>query len=101
MNSNSPTFDSLIFDLDGTLWDTMNSCAIAWNRVIQRNQIPFRAVLPEDIRKVTGLPHEQCIRQIFQGLSEGILQLLITETMEEDNNVIADMGGELYPGVRE
>ena len=26
-------FDSLIFDLDGTLWDTCEACAVAWNNV--------------------------------------------------------------------
>lgn len=93
--------DSLIFDLDGTLWDTMEACAIAWNRVIQRNEIPFRSILPADIRKVTGLAHEQCIRQVFAGLPEDTIKTLIQETMEEDNKVIAEMGGDLYPFVPE
>ncbi len=93
--------DSLIFDLDGTLWDTMNACAVAWNRVIQRRHIPFREIFPDDIRKVTGLAHEECIRRVFLGLPEKTLQTLIQETMEEDNRVISEMGGDLYPGVAE
>ena len=28
-------FDSLIFDLDGTLWDTCEACAVAWNNVYE------------------------------------------------------------------
>ena len=32
-------FDSLIFDLDGKLWDTCEACAVAWNNVVNRNKI--------------------------------------------------------------
>jgi phosphoglycolate phosphatase len=97
MSSANRSFDSLIFDLDGTLWDTMDSCAIAWNQVIHRHRIPFRSRSPADIRAVTGMAHEQCIRSVFHGLPEETLLLLIRETMEEDNKVIGERGGLLYP----
>ena len=35
-------FDSLNFDLDGTLWNTYEACAIAWNNIFRnrRNMLP-------------------------------------------------------------
>ncbi len=95
------SFDSIVFDLDGTLWDTCSTCAIAWNNVLQRNQIPFRQILAEDVRAVTGKPHETCIRQTFLGLPEDTLQLILTQTMEEDNRLVGEKGGELYLGVKD
>ena len=93
------TLDAAVFDLDGTLWDTSASCAVAWNRVARRHGIRFREVVAEDVRGVTGRPHDECIRNVYQGLPEAELQLLADETMEEDNLVIAERGGVIYDGV--
>jgi phosphoglycolate phosphatase len=97
----SSSFDSIVFDLDGTLWDTCPSCAIAWNNVIQRNGISFRTITADDVRAVTGKPHEICIRETFAGLSEDLIQRIFLESIEEDNRIVREKGGELYPGVSE
>jgi phosphoglycolate phosphatase len=94
-------FDSIVFDLDGTLWDTCSACALAWNNIIQRNHIQFRQITVEDVRTVTGKPHETCIRETFFGLPEDALQLIFTQTIEEDNRMVREKGGELYSGVRD
>ena len=94
-------YDSLIFDLDGTLWDTSDTCALAWNNVIKNLQINFKPITSEDVRSVTGLPHIDCIRTIFSGLDNETIELISTETIKEDNKLIKDFGGELYPGVPE
>ena len=94
-------FDSLIFDLDGTLWDTSEACAVAWNNVVNRNEIEFRQVSASDVRSVTGKPHAECIKTVFSSLSNEEISNLIDETMIEDTIVIKEMGGELYKGVSE
>jgi len=93
--------DSIVFDLDGTLWDTTPACAVAWNTVLARHRIPYREILPEDVRKVTGRPHAECIRVTFSDLPPEQVEWLVEGTATEDNIVIAQMGGELYPDVPE
>ena len=94
-------FDSIIFDLDGTLWDASKACAVAWNRVLTRNGISFRKITADDVRAVTGLPHDKCIETVFKTLPDEEISLLTAETMEEDMLVITEIGGELYEDVAE
>jgi phosphoglycolate phosphatase len=93
--------DSLVFDLDGTLWDTCDACAVAWNIVLAREAIPFAEITGDDVRKVTGRSHEDCIRLTFAGLPEVQILKLVEETMTEDVVQIRLKGGTLYPGVAE
>jgi len=97
----STQFDSVVFDLDGTLWDTTPAIAVAWNQCLKRLGIAFREVLDEDVRAVTGKPHDECIRLTFQGLPQDEIQALIDMTSVEDSRVIEELGGQIYGGVSE
>jgi phosphoglycolate phosphatase len=93
--------DSVVFDLDGTLWDTCAACAVGWNRVLNRHRIPFRTITAEDVRGVAGKPHDLCIQQVFHELDPAAVAILTEETASEDNQAIAELGGNLYPGVKQ
>lgn len=93
--------DALVFDLDGTLWDTTGTCAVAWNRVLATLGITDRTVTAADVRAVTGLPHAEGIRRAFPDLPPTTIDRLTSITAEEDVAAIARDGGTLYPGVGE
>jgi phosphoglycolate phosphatase len=91
--------DAIVFDLDGTLWDTCAACAVGWNRVLERHAIRWRPITADDVRRVTGKPHDVCIRESFPGLAGAELALLTEHTQTEDVLAIKELGGDLYPGV--
>ena len=91
---------AIVFDLDGTLWDTCEACAIGWNTVASRLGID-RRVTEDDVRRVAGRSHEDCIRSVYQGLPEETIAALAYETQIEDNRIVGERGGRLYPGVAE
>ena len=88
--------DSIVFDLDGTLWDTSAACAVAWNNVLEREAIPYRLITADDVKAVTGKPHEECIRVTFSDLTETQIIRISEATMIEDNLIIDQLGGALY-----
>ncbi len=93
--------DGLVFDLDGTLWDTCDTCAAAWNEVLARLAVIHRAVTADDIRAVAGQPHLDGVRLAFPALPEWDVVRIAEATAIADNEAIARDGGVLYPGVRE
>jgi phosphoglycolate phosphatase len=92
---------TLIFDLDGTLWDTNAACALAWNRVVAELGVPFRELTEHDIRRVCGRSHREAVGIVFQGFDEALIDRICERTMEEDNRLIAQLGGQLFEGVEE
>ena len=91
MKMKTISYDSLIFDLDGTLWDTTQAIALAWNNVLERNKINFKKIDISDIKKVTGMQHDECVKTIFRSLDKKKQSLIIKQTMIEDNLMIKKM----------
>lgn len=97
----SESYDSLIFDLDGTLWNTTETCARAWNLGINRLGYNLPAITDNDIASVTGLPYEECMRRTFRGFSEEQMQEIFKTLGDCEEELILIEGGTLYDGVRE
>ena len=91
--------DSLVFDLDGTLWDTSETCAVAWNRVVRELGLGAPEVSADDMRRVAGLAHTEAVRRVFESFSESDVERVSEMTQLEDNRALAESGGILYPGV--
>src|SRR5262245_65867604 len=93
--------DAIIFDLDGTLWDSNATCAHAWNRVLARLGIAYRPITAADVRSVAGRAHVDAVREVFSGLAEDQVQQLAELTQTEDNLAIESFGAEIFHGVIE
>jgi phosphoglycolate phosphatase len=91
----------LIFDLDGTLWDTNAACAEGWNRVLLRLGVQQRKISEADIRGICGMPHRAAVGHVLAGLDESLLDEISRQTAREDIAVIAERGGTLFAGVSE
>ena len=89
--------DGLVFDLDGTLWDTNAVCASVWNEVVRELGITTdKQVSESDVRAVAGLSHRACVRAVFSDLDESAVDLVAEVTASRDNEAIGNHGGRLY-----
>lgn len=92
---------ALIFDLDGTLWDTAATCADAWNVAIQEVGVPFRTITRTDIRNIMGLTAPQVRAKIFFDLPIDVANKCLHAAFKKELELINTRGGTLYPHVTE
>ena len=95
----NPIPDSLIFDMDGTLWDAVDSYSKIWNITSDSFGIS-RRVSRADLLDGMGQTLDRIIDKVFGRdfpLKEAYLKLL----RENEARLTAEFGGTLYPGVSE
>ena len=92
--------DGIIFDLDGTLWDSCRVVSESWGETLKRVCGAERGPGPEDVKRIMGMTAEEIAAALFSqygARAEEICRLCI----HGENAYIARHGGDLYPGVPE
>src|SRR3954470_23796210 len=57
-NSLKDKFDSIIFDLDGTLWDSTGNVALAWEEARKQVDYVEEAITVERVKSITGMAYD-------------------------------------------
>lgn len=92
--------DSIIFDLDGTLWDASNACAKAWNKSLTQAGINDHEVTDDFIRSVSGLRLDVVMDTHFGFISTDKLKIVLDFYKLNELEYMRAQGGKLYPHVR-
>lgn len=92
----------ILFDLDGTLWDSGRQVAESWNEVLMRQpDVNHRVLTTEDIHSVMGLPMDEIGRRCFAGLPEERVKELLKACELHENEYIRQHGGCLFHGLEQ
>ena len=100
-NSLQEKFDSIIFDLDGTLWDSTGNVAMAWQDAISKVDYVDEVMTREKIRSITGLAYNVIFDTLFSYLETDKRTELMQLCAKSELETLHTKGGELYPSLDE
>ncbi|MBU5593068.1 HAD family hydrolase [Clostridium sp. MSJ-4] len=93
--------DSIIFDLDGTLWDSTQGVMESFNKTISKyNEVKDKLTI-EDIKGIMGLCIEDIALRFFPYLDKEKGLEIIKCCCEEECGHLENKGGILYDGLEE
>jgi len=93
-------YDSLIFDLDGTLWDTCGIVVKSWNRAVKLLGIDRRPITRDDIRGVMGMAHVEILGHFLTDLDRSMQEKVLDLGYELEQQALQKEGGELFPDTK-
>lgn len=91
----------LIFDMDGTLWDSSENVAAAWDEKIKELGYSGLNITRSDIMGVMGLTMDKIADILFGSLPEGERMELLNKCCDNENSYLLRNGGVLFPELEE
>lgn len=92
-------FDSLIFDMDGTLWDAVPSYCRIWEYTLDEFGLGDIKVTREELDRLMGKPVDILVDTI---VTRHVDRTRFLEALDaNEDRLMPVLGGRLYPGVKE
>lgn len=91
----------IIFDMDGTLWDSSTEVAFSWSKAIESSDITDRVLTKEDFMRVMGKPMDELIAALFPELERSQQMELLDHCGKVENEYLKEHGAVLYPQVEQ
>ncbi len=93
--------DSLIFDLDGTLWDSVDGIVTSWNMALKKYPEIQMELTREQVISVMGTQLPEIARRFFKNIEEEKRQEIMKVCSQEECNYLKRKGGVLYEDLEE
>ena len=90
----------LLFDLDGTLWDSAAQVAESWNQIFLREDPGLPPLTADDIHGVMGMTMREISETLYPGWSHPRRQAVFDECCEWEVKYLYTHCGILYPDLR-
>lgn len=91
----------IIFDMDGTLWDSSEQVAESWNIAMKKNGYDRSPISVADMQSVMGKTMDVIAQVLFPNAEGEQCKALLKSCCDEENDYLREHGGILYPEVRQ
>lgn len=92
---------AIIFDLDGTLWDSTGCACDIWNRVLEKHDDILFWMTKEKAKQLMGKTMEDIGLILFPELPADARNAIIDEFGDEEVKYLTENGAILYDGLEE
>lgn len=93
--------DSIIFDLDGTLWDSTEGIAKSWTKVLEKKNYYKKEITVEELQSCIGKQLYDMGKILFPDLDEKTIETLIDDCCKSEEEYLLKHGGVLYGDLEE
>jgi len=94
--------DSIIFDMDGTLWDSTTEVADAFNKVLkEKHPEVAEVVTAERLQGLFGLPLDVIAVKLFESVDEKHAINVMSECCDYECEYLGENGATLYEGLED
>lgn len=93
--------EGIIFDVDGTLWDSTEEVAVSWNQAIKEHSRLDRNLTGAELKKEFGKPLEEIMEDLFPELDQAEKDELALYMYQYENEHVKDAPCILYDKMRE
>ena len=101
MESKLKNIDSIIFDLDGTLWDSTKGVADSWSEVLSKYNFNKKEVSVNEIKGYMGLTLDEIGKRMMPDIEESTRTKLLEECGKFENKYLIQKGAVIYDKVED
>ena len=93
--------DGVIFDVDGTIWDSTPVVTEAWNKALTDTGFGYVQVTADRLKGLFGLPMIEIMRDILPGVPDNELRRFEKVCNEYEEDYISRISGNAYINIEE